>query len=282
MTGYAITTLDSSNGTLTVELKSVNSRFLDLQFRINDELRSFEAGLRDVIIAKLTRGKVECRVSFGRKAASGQAQHVNSVLLGELAQLQTTILQQFSGAAPFSVAELLRWPGVVEEPAVSNDNLQTELQQAMAQTLAGFIDSRAREGAALQTMLLSRVEAMESIVARITPLIPQIIANFQQKAVERMQEALSLASSGPQSQPEIMERIRQEVDAVWDSDRHCRRTVTPDGAFGRNPAYFEKGWPSGQAARFHDAGTQSRSQHHRLESGTQGTGGCGDGIEVID
>ncbi len=211
MTGYAITTLDSSNGTLTVELKSVNSRFLDLQFRINDELRSFEAGLRDVIIAKLTRGKVECRVSFGRKAASGQAQRVNSVLLGELAQLQTTILQQFSGAAPLSVAELLRWPGVVEEPAVNNDNLQAELQQAMAQTLAGFIDSRAREGAALQTMLLSRVEAMESIVARITPLIPQIIANFQQKAVERMQEALSLASSGPQSQPEIMERIRQEV-----------------------------------------------------------------------
>jgi uncharacterized protein (TIGR00255 family) len=211
MTGYAITTQDSSNGTLTVELKSVNSRFLDLQFRINDELRGFEPGLREAIIAKLTRGKVECRVSFGRKTASGTAPNLNTPLLGDLAQLQSTILQQFATATPLSVAELLRWPGVIEEQAVNNENLQADLTGAMAQTLTAFIDSRAREGAALEAMLLLRVEAMEAIVQRITPLIPQIIANFQQKAVERMQEALSLASSGPQAQPEIMERIRQEV-----------------------------------------------------------------------
>jgi uncharacterized protein (TIGR00255 family) len=211
MTGYAITTTESAGGTLTIELKSVNSRFLDLQFRINDDLRTFEPLLREAIMAKITRGKVECRVSFGRKTATGGTQTVNADLLTDLARLQNTIQQQFSAATPLSVYELLRWPGVLEEGQINNDTLQADIARAAEQTVAAFIDSRAREGAALQAMLLSRIESMETIVQRITPLIPQLIAAFQQKAVERMQEALALASDGSQTSPEIMERIRQEV-----------------------------------------------------------------------
>ncbi len=211
MTGYAITTAESAVGTLTVELKSVNSRFLDLQFRINDELRTFEPALREAIIAKITRGKVECRISFGRKNATGTNQAVNHALLTDLLHLQTQIQQQFVTALPMTVNDLLRWPGVLEEPQISADSLQADLTQALQQTLTAFIESRAREGSALQSMLIARIDAMEAIVQRIGPLIPQIITAFQQKAVERMQEALSLASSGSLPQPEIMERVRQEV-----------------------------------------------------------------------
>lgn len=211
MTGYAITTNESASGTLTVELKSVNSRFLDLQFRINDDLRAFEPLLREAIMAKLTRGKVECRVSFGRKLASGGSQSVNAILLADLARLQDSITQQFPLAAPMSVNELLRWPGVLEEDQVNTDTLQADIARAIGQTVAAFVESRAREGAALQAMLVSRIESMETIVQRISPLIPQLIAAFQQKAVERMQEALALAADGSQTSPEIMERIRQEV-----------------------------------------------------------------------
>lgn len=211
MTGYAITTNERASGTLTVELKSVNSRFLDLQFRINDDLRAFEPLLREAIMAKLTRGKVECRVSFGRKVASGGSQSLNTTLLADLARLQTTVAGQFPLAAPMSVNELLRWPGVLEEEQVNSDTLQADISSAIEQTVAAFVDSRAREGAALQAMLVSRIESMETIVQRISPLIPQLIAAFQQKAVERMQEALALAADGSQTSPEIMERIRQEV-----------------------------------------------------------------------
>src|SRR4051794_2475539 len=71
MTGYAVATSESAAGTLTIEIKSVNSRFLDLQFRINDELRALEPDLRSAIMAAITRGKVEVRLSFGRKATGG-------------------------------------------------------------------------------------------------------------------------------------------------------------------------------------------------------------------
>ncbi len=218
MTGYAVTTHETGNGTLTIEVKSVNSRFLDLQFRINDDLRALEPSLREAIMARVTRGKVECRLSFGRKVATGSTQALNTTALNALAALQTDLRRQFSDAAPLSVGELLRWPGIIEEAEMGQDTLQADVIAAMQTTMAAFVESRAREGSALQTMLLARVSDMEEIVLRITPLIPQVIAQFQQKATDRMQEALGLAvrNGDAAAQPtisreEALDRIRQEV-----------------------------------------------------------------------
>ena len=217
MTGYAVVSRESAAGTLTIELKSVNSRFLDLQFRINDELRAAEPALREAIIGRVARGKVECRLSFGRKVASDAAQTLNSALLSSLAKLQENVRQQIKDAPVMSVNELLRWPGMIEEAEVAQDTLQTDIASLATSALDAFAESRAREGAALQAMLLSRVDEMETIVARITPLIPQAIAQFQQKATERLQEALGLAlqSGGSAttsiSREEALDRIRQEV-----------------------------------------------------------------------
>ncbi|MBD8528867.1 MULTISPECIES: YicC/YloC family endoribonuclease [unclassified Massilia] len=213
MTGYAVATSEGAAGTLTIEIKSVNSRFLDLQFRINDELRALEPDLRAAIMAAITRGKVEARLSFGRKVAGG-AQALNGELLADLARLQGEIAQHFAQAQPMTVAELLRWPGVVEEAHIGQESLQADVAALTAKTIAAFVDSRKREGAALETMLQSRIDSMEAIVKRITPLIPQVIAGFQQKAVERMQDALGLAGHGNPStltRQEVFERIRQEV-----------------------------------------------------------------------
>ncbi|WP_420477128.1 YicC/YloC family endoribonuclease [Noviherbaspirillum sp. ST9] len=215
MTGYAVTTRETDAGTLTVELKSVNSRFLDLQFRINDEFRSFEPVLREAIMARLSRGKVECRLSFGRKAATGSAQNLNGDLLDALSRMQQEVRQRFPDASPLTINELLRWPGVVADAEAGQEALQAEVQALIGDALNAFVETRAREGAALQAMLLSRVDEMETIVQRITPLIPQAIAQFQQKATDRMKEALGVAApnGGPTtvSREEALERIRQEV-----------------------------------------------------------------------
>jgi uncharacterized protein (TIGR00255 family) len=215
MTGYAVTTRETAAGTLTLELKSVNSRFLDLQFRINDEFRAFEPVLREAIMARLNRGKVECRLSFGRKSAAGTTHALNGALLDSLQKMQQAIQQRFPEAIPMSVAELLRWPGVMEDSEATQDTLQADVQAAIAEALTAFIETRTREGAALCAMLLSRIDDLEAIVQRITPLIPQAITQFQQKATERMKEALGLAApnggAGTVSREEALERIRQEV-----------------------------------------------------------------------
>ncbi|MBC7574577.1 MAG: YicC family protein [Herminiimonas sp.] len=217
MTGYAVVTRETAGGTVTIELKSVNSRFLDLQFRMNDDLRALEQGLREAIMARITRGKVECRVSFGRKVASGAAQALNGAVLGALAQLQEQVLGHFGNAAPLSVNELLRWPGVIEEAQIGQESLQADVTLAMQDTMAAFVDSRTREGAALQAMLESRIDDLQTLVAEITPLVPQVVAQFQQKAIERMLTALGVAGTAPGvlpttvSRDDVLDRIRQEV-----------------------------------------------------------------------
>lgn len=217
MTGYAVVTRETDAGTLTIELKSVNSRFLDLQFRLNDELRSLEPVLRETIMARVNRGKVECRLSFGRKSAA-PTQDLNAALIASLADMQQEIRRHFADAQPLSVNELLRWPGMIGEAEVAQETLQANVQTLAAEALDAFTEARAREGAALQAMLLARIDEMEAIVQRITPLVPQAIAQFQQKVTERMQEALGLAlQNGAQgaspavSRDEALERIRQEV-----------------------------------------------------------------------
>lgn len=217
MTGYAVITREASAGTVTLEIKSVNSRFLDLQFRLNDDLRAFEPMMRDAIIGRLVRGKVECRLSFGRKVGGSTSQRLNSATLKSLALLQAEVRSQFSSAAPLTVNELLRWPGVIEEAELGEDDLHEHVAAAMQAALAAFIDSREREGEALAMSLLSRIDAMEEIVQRITPLIPQMIAQFQQKSIDRLEDALGLALQKPGgtnptlSHDEVIERVRQEV-----------------------------------------------------------------------
>ena len=164
-------------------------------------------------MAAITRGKVEARLSFGRKVAGG-SQVLNTALLADLARLQTEVGKHFVAAATMSVAELLRWPGVIEEAHVGQESLQADVAALTVTTVAAFVDSRRREGAALEAMLVARIDAMDVIVKRISPLIPQVISQFQQKAIERMQDALGLAGHGAPStltRQEVLERIRQEV-----------------------------------------------------------------------
>lgn len=215
MTAYATTSVETVAGTLTIELRSVNSRFLDLQFRMNDEFRAYEPFFRETIMQSVKRGKVECRLSFARSAQDSSTLSLNRSLLLELAKLQHEIRQHDPSAQAMSVNELLRWPGMIEDVAPDQETLQQQVRQAMNDTLNAFTAGREREGAALMKALVERVVAMQQIVEQIEPLIPQMLEQFKQKAVERMQEALGIALSDkmPQTltQQEASERIRQEV-----------------------------------------------------------------------
>lgn len=214
MTGYAITNRDSEIGSMTLELKSVNSRFLDLQFRMHDDFRAFEPLFREAIIARVSRGKVECRFSFVRKEAQQHAKVMNSNVLNQLAQLQQQLQNQFPHSATLSINEILRWPGVLEEDSVCHDNLSGYAMECMKSTLDAFVTSREREGTVLHQVLISKINEMETIVERIQPIVPQLITQFQQKSVTRLQEALGLANNGHLptiSHEEVLDRIRQEV-----------------------------------------------------------------------
>src|SRR4029078_13696372 len=107
MTGYAAASREFSYGVLNLELRSVNHRYLDIQFRLPDELRSAEAPLRELIAARISRGKVECRISFSTDAAAHKAQQLNAELLQQLRELSRQVRSVLPEAGELRAADVL-------------------------------------------------------------------------------------------------------------------------------------------------------------------------------
>jgi len=190
MTGYATASAESPRGRLTLEVRSVNARFLDLQFRIGDELRMLEPLLREQIGARIARGKVDCRLLAGEASATTKPQQLNAEALQRLRQLADEARKAFPDAVPLRVADVLRWPGVIAEEPADEELMRRTALGLCAEALEQLIASRTREGAKLAASILDRVHAMRSRVEAIEPLVPQSMAAYQAKIGERLKEAL--------------------------------------------------------------------------------------------
>ena len=202
MTGYAVKTRDIERGTLQIELKSVNSRYLDFHFRITEELRALEMPLRELLAARLNRGKVECRLSFNAAAARADQLQLNAELLASLKALSALVRREMPEAAPLSVNETLRWPGMFGDQGMDFSSLGPEVMALAREALEDFTATRGREGQKLAEMIVDRVNAMRDIVRRVVPRIPEAQALFTEKLRQRLTEALGNASD---------DRILQEV-----------------------------------------------------------------------
>jgi len=189
MTGFAAVAAELPGVSLAVELRSVNHRYLDLQMRLPDELRTLEAALRELLVATLRRGKVECRVSLSRTSASDSTLAVDAARVAELARAAEQAMKSAPGARPLSIGEILRWPGVIAEPTVPPDELATHARTLVAQALAELNASRAREGAKLVATLVERCDAIEAQIARIAPRVPVIHATYVERLAARLREA---------------------------------------------------------------------------------------------
>jgi uncharacterized protein (TIGR00255 family) len=212
MTGYALVSSDTPAGRIGVELRSINSRFLDLAFRMPDELRSAEPALREQITASLARGKVECRVTLHKLPSSGEQSKIDRGLLGQLLTSAEEIRTMAPDAQPLSVGELMRWPGVFIEPTLDPETLSREVAALGRQALVELRASRGREGARLAQVILERAVRMREIVIQLQAHVPQLLTTFEQKLVDRLRAALTDATSGHAlPTDEAMERIRQEV-----------------------------------------------------------------------
>jgi len=202
MTGYAALTRETAQGSLFLELKSVNNRFLDVQFRIVEDLRPIEPGLRELIAAKIGRGKLDCRVSFTPAAAAGKQLSLNAELLQRLAELDREVRAAMPQAQPLRTGEVLHWPGMLGETAIKSDELREPCLALMRDALAELCATRAREGGKLRDMLAERVAKMQALVERVTPLLPAAIAAYEEKLATRLREVLAANDE---------ERIRQEI-----------------------------------------------------------------------
>lgn len=216
MTGYAQIQKDTRAGQLDVELRSVNSRFLDLVLRTPDELRGIEPALRELLGAHVQRGKLECRVNLraGRHTptqSDERSVRIDGPALARFIALAREVAQVMPDAAAPTVIDALRWPGVVLEES-GQAGLDEDALAAASEALVRFNADRAREGARLVSFVLERIEAIEAIITPLAARTPELLAAWQQRLVDRLRDALTPGDS-PIPLEESMARVRQEVAA---------------------------------------------------------------------
>jgi uncharacterized protein (TIGR00255 family) len=244
----------TSTATLSIELKSVNSRFLDLSFKAHDDLRAFESQLRDKITQKIKRGKLECRLSIKYPSQAGTGQQLNIAELQKVLALASATREQARLAsqelAGYSALELLRWPGVIEQGSAESAEGETaaaigiQLDLLMAQALEQFCKSRLREGAQTANVMLEHAVGIEALVTRLETDLPAINTELQNRFKDKALERLNLETL--QDSPEVVGRINQELvllalraDVSEEINRlkshliELRKTLHGDGAVGK-------------------------------------------------
>ena len=175
-------------GHLGLEIRSVNSRFLDLSFRLPEDLRQFEPALRDLLVGSLKRGKVEVRASIEMQSASTIAEPTPR-MLQRLNAVQDNVRAWLPTASPLSVADVIRLSAA--EQTGSND--WTAIVVPLANTaLQALLGARQREGARLSTMLLDHLSQLRALAQQEVPLIPQLVEQNRQRFLTRWKDAMAL------------------------------------------------------------------------------------------
>jgi uncharacterized protein (TIGR00255 family) len=181
----------TDSAAVTVELRSVNSRFLDISFRMPDELRQHEGALRDLITAGCRRGKVDVRVSAA-KAGGDDWPQPSADQLDRLSRLEAAVTAALPKAQALSVNEVLHWcrsapagPGRVDEA----------LLEAGRRAVAALKEARAREGDKLVAILMERIVRLRELAAQAEPLVPAVVERQQQRFLERWADALKATNA---------------------------------------------------------------------------------------
>lgn len=206
MTGYASLEQEVANGVLVLELRSVNHRYLELQLKLDDNVRSFEPLVRELMTTHLKRGKVECRISLAQRHAESRAEtrqiQLDDHVLQQLAQMTVSVQRHFPESRPLNVADILRWPGVMLGEAQDSEALAQAIREGLLKALQQMTDARAREGGKLKTIILERLAEIEAHVSKVKPLLPSQMQVYQERLASKLRDALNGVDE---------ERVRQEL-----------------------------------------------------------------------
>jgi uncharacterized protein (TIGR00255 family) len=212
MTGFAAAALETPQGSLAVELKTVNHRYLEFQTRVPEEIRPLEPAMREAVAARLTRGKVDCRVTFTPATAAQRTLLPDDVALSALGDASRRVLERFPQARPLSVAEVLHWPGVLAEATLSPDRVREDLMGILDRALGELDQTRRREGGKLEQVLRERLARMSELVIEAEPLMPGAVKAYQEKLAAKIAEAAASPSDERVHQEIVLYAARIDVD----------------------------------------------------------------------
>ena len=237
MTGFARQSADSSLGTLTWELRAVNHRYLDVSFKMPDELKAHEPRLRQVVGDRLKRGKVECAFHYRRAIDANADMELNEELIALLSSKINDVSSELRNAGRVDPLDILRWPGVVQQPQVDVEPLLAEALSLLEAAVAAMAEMRASEGERIGAMLESRCAEIETLATAVRDRMPDVRDAMRQRQRERL-EKLDVSADPERLEVEIA-LLLQKIDVDEELDRldshlaEIRDAVKRDEAVGR-------------------------------------------------
>ncbi len=216
MTGFASAEAASPPFRLVWELRSVNHRYLDMSLRLPEELRALEPECRELVADAVRRGKLECTLKVTTETRR-RGVEIAEDALAELEALEGRIRRVFPEARPFSIGDVLRWPGVLVEPEPDFAALAEPTKAALREAAAALQEARRREGERIVGLIARRNEAILVTLHKLRPLLGTLETHYRRKLEER------LARVDVQAQPERLEQelvlVAQRLDVTEEVDR---------------------------------------------------------------
>ena len=237
MTGFASAVRESAKGSLSVELKTVNHRYFEFQARIPEELRPIEPAIREALAATLTRGKIDCRVTFTPAGAGARTLVPDANAMAAIKAAAQQVQREFPDARALSVGEVLHWPGVLSDATLSPDQAKEDLLAIVAEAVRDLGQTRQREGAKLETILRDRLASIGELVKEAQPLMPGAIKAFKEKLAAKLAEAGASPSDERLNQEVVLYAARIDVDEelsrLATHVTEVRRVLDKGGACGK-------------------------------------------------
>lgn len=237
MTAFARQESSGDWGDLSLELRSVNQRHLDVSLRLPEECRVLEPKLREMICARLSRGKIECSVRFSKADSQQSAFVVNTELASHLSKASREIDALLYSSAPINAMDILRWPGVLQYEEQDMSPVHEALLQTLGKALDDLLAAREREGDKLKNMLLQRFDAIDAETTRVKAVLPDIMAKWKEKTQARLDELKTDIDENRLAQE--LAHIAQKTDVDEELDRidshleEIRRILESDKPVGR-------------------------------------------------
>ena len=237
MTAFARTQRKQQFGSLTWELRSVNHRYLDFHMRLPDDLRTMEGRYREIINAKLSRGKVECSLRFKPEMVIESSVEINLEFTKALIHSCEQVNGMLHQSSEINVVDLLKWPGVVKESELDMKPVLEASEQLLEQALDELVQNREREGGRLKDLIVQRCNSIEQIVVQVREQMPDIRQKYRQKIQEKFDELKAEPDMDRLEQELVYLAQKMDVDEELDRlDAHLkelRDVLERDEAVGR-------------------------------------------------
>ncbi|MEZ5570576.1 MAG: YicC/YloC family endoribonuclease [Halioglobus sp.] len=237
MTAFARESISTSRGVLTVELRSVNHRYLDCSFKLPDALRSLEPSLREKASSTLARGKLDCMIRLQANPAQDGKQEVDLARLDALLAAARIVQQRMESTSPLDPLRLLQFPGIYSAPEESEEELQNEAAGLFAKALEAMQRQRQREGEKLATTILDRLAQVASEVKATRALLPSLKQQQRDRITSRITDLGVEVDQGRLEQELVYQAQKADVDEELDRLAahigEVHRTLSKGGPCGR-------------------------------------------------